>query len=344
MTNNKKHIFKLSLPFKLISNKISLYYSKLAKLSPQELENKYNIISKYINNINDENYTNSYDLLYDLYHYHTLYYATLYELHYMNSLYLTITFLSLTEFNKLYHYDTTPIGSGVDANVYKIYNSNMIIKILDLEEERVLSKIVYNINLYFNHINHIPNNHFIKLYKVYVIDNFKVAYIMNYIDGITIYDYLHKKKYKSIPNEINLKINTLLEILHKHNIIHDDLHLNNILINPTTTDVFIIDFDHAKYSPDYLTHNQMVLNKYPFYSSKIYIYYETIIYYVLIQLLLNLHKINNDKFNINNISNQLTRDTTTKKKTWTTSKKNKKSLSKKIKKISIKKIKKKISK
>lgn len=333
----------MSLPFKLISNKLSLYFSKLAKLSPQELELKYNTISKYINKLDDENYSISYDLLNDLYHYDTLYYATIYELHYLNSLYLTITFLSLNEFNKLYHYDTTPIGEGVDSNVFKIYNSNMIIKILDLEEERILSKIVYNINLYFNHINHIPNNHFIKLYKVYVIDNYKVAYIMNYIDGITIYEYLQKKKLKSIPPEINLKINTLLEILHKHNIIHDDLHLNNILINPTTTDVYIIDFDHAKYNPDYLTHNQIILNKYPFYNSKIYIYYETIIYYFLIQLLLNLHKINNNNFNINNISNRITSNKTTKME-WTSNKKNKKSLSKKIKKISIKKIKKKISK
>lgn len=43
------------------------------------------------------------------------------------------------------------------------------------------------------------------------------------------------------------KINALVDIIHYNGIIHGDLHLGNIVINPADNDVKIIDFGHSYY-------------------------------------------------------------------------------------------------
>lgn len=58
---------------------------------------------------------------------------------------------------------------------------------------------------------------------------------------MTIGKYINEHK-PNIP-DIEKKINDLIDILHSHNILHGDLHAENIVIDPCTMDVRIIDFD-----------------------------------------------------------------------------------------------------
>jgi tRNA A-37 threonylcarbamoyl transferase component Bud32 len=55
----------------------------------------------------------------------------------------------------------------------------------------------------------------------------------------------------NIP-ELEKKIDGLIDILHSHNILHGDLHAENIVIDPSTMDVRIIDFEdgHTKFFSD----------------------------------------------------------------------------------------------
>ena len=85
----------------------------------------------------------------------------------------------------------------------------------------------------------IYNNHYIiinnKLYNIL---------IMEYIDGKTLYDYLRIETYtENKINKIKKLINKKINKLHKLNIIHGDLHLNNIMIveKNNKINIFIID-------------------------------------------------------------------------------------------------------
>ena len=54
---------------------------------------------------------------------------------------------------------------------------------------------------------------------------------MEYIDGKTLFDYLETETYtENKINKIKKLINKKINKLHKLNIIHRDLHLNNIMI------------------------------------------------------------------------------------------------------------------
>ena len=85
----------------------------------------------------------------------------------------------------------------------------------------------------------IYNNHYIiinnQLYNIL---------IMEYIDGKTLYDYLRIETYtENKINKIKKLINKKINKLHKLNIIHGDLHLNNIMIveKNNKINIFIID-------------------------------------------------------------------------------------------------------
>ena len=85
----------------------------------------------------------------------------------------------------------------------------------------------------------IYNNHYIiinnKLYNIL---------IMEYIDGKTLHDYLETETYtENKINKIKKIINKKINKLHKLNIIHGDLHLNNIMIveKNNKINIFIID-------------------------------------------------------------------------------------------------------
>ena len=85
----------------------------------------------------------------------------------------------------------------------------------------------------------IYNNHYIiinnQLYNIL---------IMEYIDGKTLYDYLRIETYtENKINKIKKIINKKINKLHKLNIIHGDLHLNNIMIveKNNKINIFIID-------------------------------------------------------------------------------------------------------
>lgn len=66
--------------------------------------------------------------------------------------------------------------------------------------------------------------------------------VLNYIEGNTLYNYL--KKFNSTLDFKMKLFKQLLNIvfeLHNHNIVHNDLHLKNIILNKSNT-IYLIDF------------------------------------------------------------------------------------------------------
>lgn len=85
----------------------------------------------------------------------------------------------------------------------------------------------------------------IKAYDLIKIEN-KVALILEDIEGQTLKKFLDKKALNlTIFFEIALQLVHIIGILHQHQIIHKDINPNNIVINPETLAVQIIDFDIA---------------------------------------------------------------------------------------------------
>jgi serine/threonine protein kinase len=79
----------------------------------------------------------------------------------------------------------------------------------------------------------------------------KYYIVTNYLrDYITLFDYFTKysrQNQKTIAN----KIERLIQELHQNNVSHQDLHSKNIMINPVTLDVKIIDFGECSdYNPN----------------------------------------------------------------------------------------------
>ena len=140
------------------------------------------------------------------------------------------------------------LGEGYQGSVYKL-NNNICVKaeisdlnsytIKDFNKEYYISKLCgkYNIS---------P-----KIYKKKILYNkfnaklIKLIY-MEYIEGLTLYDFIEKYKptAKKIEN-INKLINKKINILHKLGFLHQDLHKKNIMIHNNKNkiiNIYIIDF------------------------------------------------------------------------------------------------------
>lgn len=159
--------------------------------------------------------------------------------------------------NKKYEF-IKDIGSGFFGDVYLFKKKDIFYacKIDELKNDENKNKYyIENIDEYITRKNNeykllnivginnigpkIYNNHYIiinnKLYNIL---------IMEYIDGKTLYDYLRIETYtENKINKIKKLINKKINKLHKLNIIHGDLHLNNIMIveKNNKINIFIID-------------------------------------------------------------------------------------------------------
>lgn len=129
------------------------------------------------------------------------------------------------------------INSGAYGAVYlfKKNKKSYACKIETLDDNEEVDDFIKRKNKEYELSKIIGINHIgPKIYKNdYILTDSKLSniLIMDYIDGDTLYNYLIAKNYtEDKMNEIKKVLNDKLNKLHKLNIFHNDLHLNNIMI------------------------------------------------------------------------------------------------------------------
>ncbi|ARM75792.1 Kae1-associated kinase Bud32 [Acidianus manzaensis] len=139
-----------------------------------------------------------------------------------------------------YIYETYFLGihAIVKKRVSKSYRNPLLDKKINSERTLLEAKLIYS-----------ALEAGVNAPAVLFINKDDFSIIMEYIDGITVKDYLCSNK------EINLEklgeqIGEIIGKLHKAKIAHGDLTTNNLIIKPNTNDIFIIDFGLSKRSED----------------------------------------------------------------------------------------------
>ena len=96
----------------------------------------------------------------------------------------------------------------------------------------------------FNIMRQIDHNSIIKVYDIFKEEKIGMYVIlMQYFPSITIKEFIQENPVKLESQiQISHKISEAVSFLHENFIVHRDLTLDNILINPETFDVKIIDF------------------------------------------------------------------------------------------------------
>ncbi|NBO39713.1 serine/threonine-protein kinase [bacterium] len=200
------------------------------------------------------------------------------------------------------------LGSGMYGNVFKCKKINSqldcAIKIISKSENDIIVKQEINILQQLQKIKY--NYSLLDYYQ----DNYYYYIVTNYISGITLYTYLQRVKKISEEKSIQIikqLINQLM-ILKDNNIIHNDIKLDNIIINIQSFNVTLIDFGSSNYIDKTINYNTTLEYSPPeFLNNKIISYQNDIwalgcLFYIL---LTGKHPFdNNDSNNIlNNITN-----------------------------------------
>ena len=154
------------------------------------------------------------------------------------------------------------IGKGITGIVYfgisKTTNEPRAIKEISYKKSgKYRDKIINEINILMKLSSTSCINNISKLYDFYEDKEYKKMYIiMEYIDGINIYEYVNKFDTKQKPY-ISLflfkQMNDILFNIHSQNILHLDIKHNNIMITKNNI-IKIIDFgsSHITQSDVYL--------------------------------------------------------------------------------------------
>jgi tRNA A-37 threonylcarbamoyl transferase component Bud32 len=133
------------------------------------------------------------------------------------------------------------ISSGVDGDVYKVkYRQHTTaIKVIDQKESKKMDKLMKEIYI-LSTLNKFKN--FLRYYSYFIKDD-KLFIIMECYDGEEYY-----KQHNKLSNiaKMNMFMNLLTSIyeMHKSDIIHNDLHMANVLYK-SSSNFRIIDFGRA---------------------------------------------------------------------------------------------------
>lgn len=179
------------------------------------------------------------------------------------------------------------INSGAYGDVYlfKKNKKSYACKIETLDDNEEVDDFIKRKNKEYELSKIIGINHIgPKIYKNdYILTDNKLSniLIMDYIDGDTLYNYLIAKNYtEDKMNEIKKVLNDKLNKLHKLNIFHNDLHLNNIMIVEKNKqfNIYIIDLGLSikknKFYNNLSNKNLKVINYIDIYDkSKVNIHY-----------------------------------------------------------------------
>jgi len=169
-----------------------------------------------------------------------------------------IDFNILDHINKKYKsIEYIKSGEGLYGIVYKLNNNtcvkieeidirllykNIIIKNNEIKISKICGNAKISPKIYFNEIIYNEYNSYFYYYTY-----------MEFIDGITLYNFIEKVSINKINKEIKNKIFKLLvkkkNILHKLGYVHNDLHMGNIILKmkkDKIIDLFIIDYGLSK--------------------------------------------------------------------------------------------------
>ncbi|MEG1942784.1 MAG: protein kinase, partial [Angelakisella sp.] len=143
------------------------------------------------------------------------------------------------------------IGVGGMANVYKGYDrmEHRIVAIKMLREEysgndeflrrfRDESRAIYS-------LNH-PN--IVKIYDV-ILNTYNPSIVMEYVDGITVKDYIDRKGIVGMRIAVSLTVQLLRALQHAHDngIVHRDIKPQNIML-PGDGTIKVMDFGIARFA------------------------------------------------------------------------------------------------
>lgn len=154
----------------------------------------------------------------------------------------------------------TTLGSGYYGKVYKVKIEEKIyaLKETELKSNGFIETFANEINK-LKIINKIKPKIAPKYYNSWINNN-KGYILLEYINGGTLEEYVKKKKLlKKDYNELKKLIN----ILHKHNFLHEDLHQGNILVeykNKKKTRFYINDFGLTEKKSNVLKRNYETIN------------------------------------------------------------------------------------
>ena len=140
------------------------------------------------------------------------------------------------------------IGLGQYGTVREGYSlgnpdEKVAVKILDLGS---LSKTFNSICCEVSSLKQAKHPHIIKLLQCFI-DEKSLYLVFEYIDGLDLSDYVTENT--KIPEEkvkyILMQICSTIDYLHSIHICHRDIKLDNIMVNPETFEIKLIDFGFA---------------------------------------------------------------------------------------------------
>ncbi|MCJ8282726.1 MAG: serine/threonine-protein kinase PknK [Rivularia sp. ALOHA_DT_140] len=128
------------------------------------------------------------------------------------------------------------------------------------EKKPVIIKLLKNSFPDFNELVQFRNQYNIAknlchpgIIQTYSLDNYQNSYalVMEDMKGVSLHEYIQKNNIVSLKDilSIAIKITDILNYLHQNRVIHKDIKPANILINPETKQVKLIDFSIASLLP-----------------------------------------------------------------------------------------------
>jgi len=180
--------------------------------------------------------------------------------------------------------ETRLLGSGEISEVYlatDTYLQNHLVTLKKIKKEKlnpILRKKLNTEIAILKRIAAIPADCFVQLLDV-LEDSEHVYLVMEYIEGNELFDLVDQFPY-GVPEVLCMKILRQIFVaiahLHRNNIAHRDLKLENILYNATTEQIKVIDFGFASTTENKLEDycgsihyiSPQILNKVPFDGKK----------------------------------------------------------------------------
>jgi len=142
------------------------------------------------------------------------------------------------------------IGSGRNSLVKEASSKvdpamKFAIKVYKLKDCEDYSLSIFQEIWCLNKLDH-PN--IVKLHEVYFEGN-KIYLVMDLVEGTSLYDYINNHdelEEKEIRNVVNQLLRTI-KYMHSCKIVHRDVNLDNVIFNPDTCQVRVIDFGSSWY-------------------------------------------------------------------------------------------------
>ena len=159
------------------------------------------------------------------------------------------------KFDKIDHYlILRKLGKGKTGDVYLALNMDNIFEFVSIKvfvskdqfekELKCLQKIKAFCGSYVCLIDFFEWNS-----RYYIVSNYLKGYVPLYEYLAIIRKDQNEAKVKNTIDFVNKQIYDLIVNLHEHGLAHNDLHTNNIMIDPETLDVKFIDFGECQNAP-----------------------------------------------------------------------------------------------